>query len=113
MSLPAWDDLPASLSAEAVRVLRDGLGFSGVVVSDDLGMGALAPRDPFEVIDLAVTAGVDLLLYVVLPDDADMLVDHLAFRVARGDVASDRVTSSVRRLLQMQFGRGRAWSPGG
>ena len=113
LAVPAWDDLPASLSAEAVRVLREDLGFSGVVVSDDLGMGALGAWNPFEVIDLAVNAGVDVLLYVVLPADADSLVDHLASRVARGDIASDRVLSSVRRLLHMQFGPGRVWSPVG
>lgn len=108
--VPAWDGLPASLSAEAVRVLREDLGFAGVVVSDDLGMGALAAWEPLQAIDLAVNAGVDLLLYVILPDDAATLVDHLASRAARGEIASDRVTASVRRLLQMQFGPGGPWS---
>ncbi|MBW3634218.1 MAG: glycoside hydrolase family 3 protein, partial [Chloroflexi bacterium] len=42
LSVPSWDELPASLSPEAVGVLREDLGFTGVVVSDDLGMGALA-----------------------------------------------------------------------
>ena len=42
LAVPSWDELPASLSPEAVRVLREDLGFTGVIVSDDLGMGALA-----------------------------------------------------------------------
>ncbi len=98
-----WDDLPATLSPEAVRVLREDLGFAGVVVTDDLFMGALADWDALEIIDLAVAAGVDLLLYVGLPDAPEILVGYLADRVARGDIAPERIAASVGRLLNMQL----------
>ena len=104
LSVPSWDDLPASLSAEAVRVLRQELGFTGVVVSDDLGMGALMSWTPFEIVDLAVAAGNDLLLFVIANEEPEALVDHLAARVTSEDSSAEQVTTSVERLLSMQLG---------
>ena len=104
LSVPSWDDLPASLSAEAVRVLRQELGFTEVIVSDDLGMGALSTWTPFEIVDLAVAAGNDLLLFVIANEEPEALVDHLATRVASGDIPAEQVTASVERLLRMQLG---------
>jgi beta-N-acetylhexosaminidase len=103
--MPIWDELPASLSPESVRVLREDLGFTGVIVSDDLGMGALAAWTPFQIIDLAVAAGDDLLLFVVTAAEPAALVDHLAAMIESGDVPAERVAASVGRLLGMQLGR--------
>jgi beta-N-acetylhexosaminidase len=105
--MPQWGPLPASLSPEAVRVLREEMWFPGVVVSDDLGMGALAAWEPLGVLDLAVAAGNDLLLYVILPDMPEAFVDHLMARIERGELAPERVAGSVERILAMQFGLGR------
>src|SRR5215217_5642662 len=107
LAVPGWDELPASLSSEAVRVLREDLGFTGVIVSDDLGMGALATWTPFQIVDLAVAAGNDLLLFVVTDAEPAALVDHLAARVESGAVPPQRVTACVSRILRMQLGLNR------
>jgi beta-N-acetylhexosaminidase len=106
LAMPAWDDLPASLSSGAVRVLRDDLGFGGVIVSDDLGMGALAAWQPFEIVDLAVAAGVDLLVYVIAAMAPEALVAHLVARMEGDERVAERVASSVARLLRLQLGAG-------
>jgi beta-N-acetylhexosaminidase len=103
LAVPGWDELPASLSPESVRVLREELGFTGAVISDDLGMGALATWTPFEIVDLAVAAGNDLLLFVVINVEPEALVDHLSARVESGEVPAGRVAASVGRLLRMQL----------
>src|SRR5215212_11932812 len=107
LAVPSWDELPASLSPEAVRVLREDLGFTGVIVSDDLGMGALATWTSFQIVDLAVKAGNDLLLFVVTTVEPAALVDHLAARVESGEVPPERLAASVSRLLRMQLGLNR------
>ena len=104
LAVPSRDELPASLSPVSVRVLRQDLGFTGVVVTDDLGMGALAAWTSFEIVDLAVAAGNDLLLFVVTNAEPEALVDHLAARVDSGDIPPERVAASVARMLRMQLG---------
>jgi beta-N-acetylhexosaminidase len=56
---------PASLSPEILTgLLREGMGFRGVVVTDDLAMGALSEACPAEEVPVrALAAGADLLLY--------------------------------------------------
>lgn len=103
LNVPAWDALPASLSPVAVEILRSTLGFDGVVISDDLGMGALAAWAPLDVLDLAVDAGNDLLLFVILHAPPETMIDRLATRIEQGGIAPDRVRASVARLLNMQF----------
>ena len=61
---PAWDAaLPATLSRAVVEgVIRGRIGFSGVLVSDDLAMGALSGA-PADRAVAALAAGCDLALY--------------------------------------------------
>jgi len=62
---PAWDArLPATLSPRIARdILRGELGFAGLLVSDDLGMRAVADRWPIEkLVVQSLLAGVDHFL---------------------------------------------------
>jgi beta-N-acetylhexosaminidase len=62
--LPALDpDAPATLSTPVLRLLRDELGYEGLVFGDDLDMAAVADRHPpAELVARALSAGVDVLL---------------------------------------------------
>ena len=62
--LPALDpEDPATLSARVLGLLRDELGYDGLVFSDDLDMAAVADRHaPADLVARAVGAGVDVLL---------------------------------------------------
>lgn len=102
---PGWDDAAASFSPIAVQTLRRVLGFRGVIVTDDLGMDALDAWDPYDVIDRALAAGVDVLLYARPPaPDAD-LVGHVVGRIERGELSEARITSSLVRLARMRANR--------
>ena len=61
---PDWDGLPATLSPKILGFLRTELGYRGLVVSDDLAMGALsAYGDVPSVATRCLAAGCDLVLY--------------------------------------------------
>ena len=99
-----WDEAPTSISAVAVDVLRNDLGFDGAIVTDDLGMGALAGINPYDALNAAVDAGIDLFLYASPPVPPDSLLGHLQWRVANGEVPEERIDASLRRLLRLKLG---------
>jgi beta-N-acetylhexosaminidase len=116
--------VPATLSQEIVTgLLRDSLGFDGVVISDDFSMGAITGK--FDVVDAAiraVNAGVDIIL-VAGPVDAtetellDMQMaihDGIVQAVRDGQVTEETVDSAVARILALKraFGVGRAGEEG-
>ncbi len=103
LAVPLWDELPATISPSTVAVLRKTLGFGGVIVTDDLYMGALNAWQPLEIVDMAIAAGVDLLLYVDLPDTPHALVEHVVRRVERGEISEERITESAGRIIAMQL----------
>lgn len=105
LSYPKWDKAPASLSHVAVSALRSHLDFGGVIVTDDLGMGALGGIGPFDVLDRAIDAGIDLFLYTAPPAPWGDLIDHVAARVADGSVHAKRIEASVRRIVRLKYAR--------
>src|SRR3989442_3584942 len=92
---------PATLAAAVLTgLLRDSLGFQGLVVTDALDMGAIVSKyGAGEAAVRAFLAGADLL---VIPADPDSAVSALVAAVASGRIATARLDASVRRLLQIK-----------
>lgn len=97
-------DLPATLSRNIVTgLLREGLGWEGVVISDDLQMKAVwEGRDLKEIISQAINAGVDILLFGNnLEWDGELpqkVWSALRGLVDSGELSEDRVRQSWRRI---------------
>jgi len=91
---------PASISPAALALLRDDLGFDGLVLSDDLGaMRAITDRfDLPEAVRASLAAGVDMVLWVT-EDRVGEVLDHLEAAVAAGSLPEKRVNEAVRRVL--------------
>ena len=106
--LPAIDpELPATLSAPVLRLLRDDLGFTGAIVSDALDMaGASSGRGIPEAAVLALAAGVDLLC-IGTDNTAEQLaeiVDHVLEAVASGRLDEARVRDAAERVARLSAG---------
>ncbi len=99
---------PASLShATITTLLRETLGFDGVVVSDDLGMGAITQEYGFEeAIELAVLAGTDVLAFANnLTYDADLgakVHGTLRTLVEAGTIPVARIEQSYARVMALK-----------
>lgn len=101
-------DHPASLSQKTITgLLRGRLGFQGVVVSDDLQMGAVAGRYSLEeTVRLAVLAGNDILVFgnnlAYDPDVAAQARGVIVNMVRDGVVPEDRVCASYERIMALK-----------
>jgi len=92
---------PASLSRDAISMLRRDLGFDGVVVTDDLAMaGAKSEGTLTEAAVEAVEAGADLLV-ISSPQQADAY-DAVVAAVESGEIPRSRIEKSVERLLTLK-----------
>ncbi len=98
-------DLPSTLShALLTGVLREELGFDGLIVTDALEMGALAPFwSQREIAVMALEAGADVLL---LPSDLDEAIDGVMDAVESGRIKEKRINQSVLRILGAKYDRG-------
>jgi beta-N-acetylhexosaminidase len=97
-----WDDAPASISKVAISHLREDLGFEGVAITDDLGMGALGGYTPYDLADKAIAAGLDLMMWTSAGVTFADLISHIQKRVESNAVSEDRIDESVRRILLMK-----------
>ena len=97
-------DRPASLSHEVVTdLLREELGFDGVVVTDDLTMGAVTQHYGLgEAAVLAVEAGCDLLLVCHEAGTVEEVYTALLDAVDAGRITVDRLDQSLRRILTLK-----------
>ncbi len=97
--VPALDpEKPVTFSKKAVTaLLREGMGFEGVIVSDALDMGALSnDYSPEEIAVRSVEAGIDILLH---PKDARATIEAVASAVEKGRITSQRIEESIQRIL--------------
>jgi beta-N-acetylhexosaminidase len=101
---PAIDpERPTSLSPEAIEMLREDLGFDGVVVTDDLAMaGASGGGPPARAAVEAVKAGADLLLISSPPQRQADAYDAVVGAVESGEIPRERVETSVERVLEVK-----------
>ncbi|WP_454084874.1 glycoside hydrolase family 3 protein [Georgenia sp. Marseille-Q6866] len=102
-------ELPGTLSpAVLTDLLRDGLGYTGLVTTDALDMAALKqlpgnPLDDGDIAVLAIQAGSDILLD---SPDVDATVAGVKEALESGDLTRERLEESVTRILEWKAERG-------
>jgi beta-N-acetylhexosaminidase len=98
-------EFPATLSKGAVSLLRDELGFEGVILSDAMRMKAVTQvMTSAEASLQGVQAGVDLLL-ATQPDEAQETFAWLLDGYRQGRLTDERIDEAVRRVLAIKSRR--------
>ena len=102
LSLPALDprqNVPSSLSKPILTgLLREELGFKGIIVTDAMGMGGVTTLfEPEEAALRAIKAGIDMVL---LPPKPKEVIEALIQAVRDGEISEERIDLSVKRILE-------------
>jgi len=103
---PAFDkEYPASISKAIIQdLLRDKLGYQGIVVTDDLDMGAVSKYYSYEQLGyMAVNAGADLLLVCHDYNHQIELYNGILKAVQTGKISEERINQSVKRILSYKL----------
>lgn len=104
ITVTAVDDEPATISKAVITdLLREELGWDGIVITDSLDMGALAGYDNGEVCVKFLEAGGDILLGV---PDIEAALTALETAVTDGRLTEQRIDESVQRVLELKIAHG-------
>jgi beta-N-acetylhexosaminidase len=94
--------MPASLSRKTYRLLREELGFDGVVMTDSLSAAAIVAETPVEdAVKKSLVAGADIALWDGL-SQAGVIRRDLVRAVRKGRLPEEQVNASVLRILQLK-----------
>ena len=101
---------PATMSRKIITdLLRDELGYQGVVITDALDMAGISHFfEPIEAVVNTFAAGVDIALMPIeirSPKDLEVLealIDRLEQEVQRGTLNADEITASATRILKLK-----------
>lgn len=94
--------LPCVFSQKVVTdILRNELGFEGVVITDAMNMKAIAEYyDSDEATILAIKAGCDMIL---MPEDYKMAYEAVLQAVKDGTISEERINDSLRRIYRIKY----------
>lgn len=95
------DALPSTLSKKIMTdILRDELGFQGVIITDALNMSAITEYYTSEdAAVMAIEAGADMLL---MPEDFNAAYDALLAAVQDGTIPEQRINESLERIYRVK-----------
>lgn len=100
---------PATLSTRTITgILRDSLGYDGVVITDDMQMKAITDNYAFETaLARTIEAGADILLFGNNAGRYDGTIAHKAMTtlrrmVDRGIISPERITKSFQRIMKLK-----------
>ena len=100
---------PATLSYKInTELLRNTLGFKGVIISDDLQMKAISKHYSLaQTVTLAINAGVDILLFgnQLASQDIEELIETIYQEVQKGHIPLSRIQESNRRIEALHVKR--------
>ena len=104
MSLPnvIGDDAPCSLSGAVISdLLRNQLGYNGIVITDALDMSAITDSySSAEAAVKAIEAGADMLL---MPENFEEAYQGLLEDVQNGTISEDRINESLKRIYRVKY----------
>lgn len=106
LKYPALDEeYPASLSSKIMTdLLRNELGYKGIIITDDMEMGAVANHNDFRSIGVkSIKAGADIVLVCHEYEHQQEVYLGLLDAVNSGEISQERIDGSVKRIIKVKL----------
>ena len=99
------EEYPASLSSKIMTdLLRNKLGYKGIIITDDMEMDAVANHNDFRSIGVnAVKAGADIVLVCHEYKHQQEVYLGLLDAVNSGEISQERIDESVKRIIKVKL----------
>lgn len=102
--LPFWDNKPATLSKKIISYLRNDLNFNGVIISDDLLMGAVSKdQDICKVVEESLLAGVNMFIIWKDIEIQKRVIDYIISEVKSGKIDEKIIDESLEKILSLKL----------
>lgn len=108
---------PASISKEVHNLLRNDLGFNGIIITDDINMGAI--KNEYTVADSivkAIQAGNDMIIITIDKNSKDKItntkidyktvIESVKNALEKGEITDNDIDTALRRILAWKYYKG-------
>ena len=94
---------PASLSENvSTKLLKNELSFDGLVLSDDMVMGAVCNKNPFEIYIQALKAGINVFLYRFSDEKLLSIIDFIEISAKNDEVLFNKINQSFENVVKLK-----------
>jgi len=94
-----YDSVPAPFSNKTVDILKNKIGYNGLIITDDLNMPCVKDEDHGEMAVKAIKAGVDMILDIKA-DQIPSVINAIKNAVKKGEIDENRINYSVYKILK-------------
>lgn len=96
------EPIPASLSKNAIGYLRNGLGYDGIIISDDMVMKGVQAYGSLEACIMGINAGLDMFIFRDSDEDTLSMIDELVKVVEKDKSLQEKVMKSYERITTLK-----------
>lgn len=96
------NEMPSSLSTNAIGYLRNNLGYKGVVISDDMVMKGVQKYGSLEACIMGINAGLDMFIFRNSDDKTLNMIDELVALASKDSNLKEKIKLSYERIMKLK-----------
>lgn len=96
------NEIPTSLSKNAISYLRSNLGFEGIAISDDMIMKGVAKFGDVEAVEMGIKAGLNMFIYRNSEPKTIEIIENIAQKAEKDKELLQNIEKSYEKILQLK-----------
>lgn len=99
------DEIPTSLSKNAISYLRNNIGFEGVAISDDMIMKGVAKFGDVEAVEMGIKAGLNMFIYRNSEAKTIEIIEKIAQKAEKDEELFKNIEKSYKKIIKLKNSR--------